>query len=555
MATMLPPWLPHDVVPGERRVFEELRDNPISNDWIVLHSYCLSRHLYQERGEIDFVVIAPGLGVMVVEVKSHRSVRYDGLWFLGQDPPTAKSPFDQAKNNMYSIKNLILDAGRQILAIDYCVTFPLARFDHRSPEWHDWQLVDSTKAEARGLTACIRAAFTGHFSASGTSEEYVRQNFTLENAHSLAEFLRPRFELSESLASRNNALNREYKVFLEEQFEALDQLDTNEQMLFEGAAGTGKTLLALEAARRALLTDQKVLVLCFNRQLGKFLNSELGDNSNLVFCGTVAALMHRLTKKSQESPTIDFSALVADSIEVISEGMPTELNFDVLIVDEIQDIASGDSMDFLEFLIETAGAPKLRFFGDLEYQKLYFNQAGSRDLLFQRFPHLVPFHLWSNCRNRPELENLIEGLCDFKDLYRRFRLPSTGPIMNYATFRDESEKIAQMEGALEALLRDFLPGEIVVIGEELFQGRRSFSQSLAGRFYESDEIVVERTKILSTTIRKFKGLEAKAVLIHDFNASMDAELLYAAITRAIEKIAFIGRAEETTLVASKLLPR
>ena len=127
--------------------------------------------------------------------------------------------------------------------------------------------------------------------------------------------------------------------------------------------------------------------------------------------------------------------------------------------------------------------------------------------------------------------------------------------MNYAAFRDEGEKISQMEGALEALLRDFLPGEIVVIGEELFQGRRSFSQSLAGRFYESDEIVVERTKILSTTIRKFKGLEAKAVLIHDFNASMDAELLYAAITRAIEKIAFIGRAEETTLVASKLLPR
>ena len=38
MATMLPPWLPHEVVPGERRVFEELRDNPISNDWIVLHS-------------------------------------------------------------------------------------------------------------------------------------------------------------------------------------------------------------------------------------------------------------------------------------------------------------------------------------------------------------------------------------------------------------------------------------------------------------------------------------------------------------------------------------
>ena len=59
MATMIPSWLPVDVVVGEKRVFDELKSDPISKDWIILHSYCLSKHLYQERGEIDFVVIAP----------------------------------------------------------------------------------------------------------------------------------------------------------------------------------------------------------------------------------------------------------------------------------------------------------------------------------------------------------------------------------------------------------------------------------------------------------------------------------------------------------------
>ena len=98
----------NDSPPGEKSVFAALRDDPTTEDWIVLHSFTLSKHVKQEKGEIDFLVFAPGLGALVVEVKSHLSAsRRDGMWYLGSDPATSRSPFEQAENNRYSLKKSI----------------------------------------------------------------------------------------------------------------------------------------------------------------------------------------------------------------------------------------------------------------------------------------------------------------------------------------------------------------------------------------------------------------------------------------------------------------
>lgn len=74
----------------------------------MLHSVPIARHERQAEGEADFVVIIPNIGVLVVEVKSHTYVSYaDGLWRLGNDAPTKRSPVSQATNNMYSIKSFL----------------------------------------------------------------------------------------------------------------------------------------------------------------------------------------------------------------------------------------------------------------------------------------------------------------------------------------------------------------------------------------------------------------------------------------------------------------
>ena len=78
----------------------------------------------------------------------------------------------------------------------------------------------------------------------------------------------------------------------EEQYNRLDELEANPRCLFEGAAGTGKTLLALEHARRADHAGSKVLFVCFNRLLGEWLHQQIEHSS--VTAGTWHAITRQL---------------------------------------------------------------------------------------------------------------------------------------------------------------------------------------------------------------------------------------------------------------------
>ena len=82
----------------------------------------------------------------------------------------------------------------------------------------------------------------------------------------------------------------------EEQYARLDELEENPRCLFEGAAGTGKTLLALEYARRADRGGSKVVLVCFNRLLGEWFRNQTEDSD--IAAGTWHAVARRLILSS-----------------------------------------------------------------------------------------------------------------------------------------------------------------------------------------------------------------------------------------------------------------
>jgi hypothetical protein len=551
---MLPPWLPSDVVSGERTLFNALRDDPGTADWIVLHSYGLARHATQRRGEIDFVIVAPGFGVLVVEVKSHSSVSYEhGVWQLGQETPPSKNPITQVQGNMYSLLEIIKGRGQNTPIIDYCVVFPNARLNGSSPEWNDWQIIDQSKGAARGFAASIRAALEGMVRASRFSG--AAEQFTADRARRLAEFLRPRFDSPESLHSRSSALDAEYATFLEDQFEALDQLESSGNMLFEGAAGTGKTLLALELAERNLHSGRRVVVLCYNRMLAQFLQATLGEHGGLVFCGTVGALAHSIVKESDPKWNGNQNDLIGHATELLLDIGISDYKFDVLIVDETQDLADESTLEFLEILVHSCDKPSTVFFADFDHQKVYFGQDDGFHLLRSIFPDLARHRLYSNCRNRPGFENLFDRLCGFGGLYRRYRLPDAGPVFQFLPVEDPASHARVVEASLDGLLKEFLPGEIAILGITPFQDVAALPQSLRDRIAQPDKFDFGQKKVISTTIRKFKGLESKALILHDFSVAIDPELLYAGLTRAIERIVILCARNEITDLAVKLAPR
>src|SRR6056297_2763870 len=100
MARMIPAFCPETAPPGERSVYGVLANDDRSASWVVLHSLAIADHVRQIEGEADFVILVPGSGALVVEVKSHRSLEVleDGRWKLGRDAPTRRSPFQQAND-------------------------------------------------------------------------------------------------------------------------------------------------------------------------------------------------------------------------------------------------------------------------------------------------------------------------------------------------------------------------------------------------------------------------------------------------------------------------
>src|SRR5205085_940718 len=70
VARMIPDVAPRMRSPGEAELFELLRTAPGTEDWIALHSLDLSEHVERISGEADFVVVVPGRGVLVLEVKA-----------------------------------------------------------------------------------------------------------------------------------------------------------------------------------------------------------------------------------------------------------------------------------------------------------------------------------------------------------------------------------------------------------------------------------------------------------------------------------------------------
>ena len=107
MARMIPLHIPvtNDSA-AERKLFDEL-ERACPSDWIVLHSLDLAQRGTGPLGEADFVLIAPGFGVMAIEAKTYLSRTADGEWLTHPlAPPKERGPFQQAGIAMHRIKEL-----------------------------------------------------------------------------------------------------------------------------------------------------------------------------------------------------------------------------------------------------------------------------------------------------------------------------------------------------------------------------------------------------------------------------------------------------------------
>lgn len=577
MATMIPSRIGSHVNSGEKRVFRLLERDPAARDWTVLHSLGLARRTTGPYGEIDFVVIIPKQGVVCLEVKGGRIACEDGVWLTtnrhGDTAILKKSPFMQVRDSMFALRNAIIqhfgsDAPESRCPIGCCVVFPDTESPPPMPEFERPDVIDSEDLRlpiSRAVLRTVRHRMREFQPRHGESLPTVSQ------AKAIRRFLRPDFELVVAKAVAVGRAEERLLRLTEEQFARLDELDANRRCLFEGAAGTGKTVLAVEYARRASRDGSRVGLVCYNRLLGEWLAKQPVGSS--VTSGTwhkvVRGLIHK-SSVSVEFTTKEQAALNGGRAnELFSELYPfyAELAleeirapFDVLVVDEAQDLSDTHSLDVLNLAVD-GGLERGRwaFFGDFTSQSLYGKAEDPVAALQERAAHFVRARLTLNCRNTRRIAEEITLLSGFDR--PPFRLGAELGLPVEHRYWAKGQNVAE---SLDAIVQRLRSEKMRVEDMIVLSPKRREASSLGRvtRIANLPIVDVSRTPdyrhehaVKFSTVHSFKGLESPVVILVDLDnlSSNEAQsLLYVGMSRARSLLILLIKDSERKLLESRI---
>jgi hypothetical protein len=557
MARMYPPVVvPDTKSEGERELFRRLRDDPAAADWIVLHSLNIADHPSQLAGEVDFVIIVPHKGVLFLEVKgAHEIRRVDGGWYYGSDPKLdPRGPFRQASSAMHSLRDKLFAAVPSVHRVPYwsAAVFPYAKFEIQSPEWHSWQAIGSEQFRRYPISRLVLGVLDNarRFLQTKPSAKWFDPQAGEPDPHQcklIQNFLRQDFEVFESPVRLAQYNRQQLLRYTQEQFDALDSMVANPRVMFCGPAGTGKTVLAIEAARRSHASGARVLLICFNKLLGEALAAQTAALHPDFTAATLHAHMRRVAGidiPNQVSKDFWENELPELAINKLLEDLSGQYVYDELIVDETQDLLREPYLDFLDLSLRGGlAAGRCRFFGDLDRQSIYADEQ--EDLLAsrRRLPGIT-FDLRINCRNTPRIANYVELLGQLKPPYSRVRRPDNGLVPRILPYVDTNHQRDLLAAELGRFRKSVAqPEDIIILSS------RSDETCAAAGLPEPWAQRVAPLRGLSAagktpfcTIHAYKGLDATAVIVTDIESAgtpAAADLLYIALTRACDQLCLL----------------
>lgn len=564
MAHLIPPDYPAGTSPGEALVFDALRQPAAGPGWTVLHSLHIPEHVRQVEGEADFVILTPGLGVLCLEVKSHRKADYvNGAWYLGDRAgPDYRGPFRQSEMAARSIKKKVVSA---LPAASSVLFWPAVAFTHCVPavsastgDWHAWQLLTSADLDRgpldRLLEGVLRRA-RDHVTLAERAAWFDPSSPRPSKAdcEHIRRVLRPDVHFLPATSFVRQRRRDEIRRFTEEQLEIIEGLDgVNERALIEGPAGTGKTVIAFEEARRASALGSRTALLCFNQQLAAHLRAEaeqLGLSG--VEISTFHALLRRIVGDHAPPSGSDgeyWSRTLPDrALAALMDGAAPP--FDFMIIDEAQDIIERAYLDVMDALLvgELSGG-RWRMFGDFERQAIYATDAADPVAAVRsRGKGVARYKLRRNCRNTPRVAEYIVRLGGLEPGYSRILRPDCGPEgtpkTSFFTSADEQARLLR-EALSEFQATGELSAEDIVILSPVVD---SCAQRLSRASSGAPLVALPGSRNGMTsfgTVAAFKGLEAPAVILTDIEevGTLRAQrLFYVGVSRATDRLRVLVR--------------
>jgi hypothetical protein len=561
VARMIPPLVAADAPKGERQLFAKLRDDPRAKDWLVLHSYDIRRHVARAEGEADMVIVVPGLGVLCIEVKGCGVVREEGLWTYSYNPPKTSTvgPFRQASQAAHSIRQFLAlkDSSLASLVFHSAVLFTEVDFADKSLEWEPWQIIGRTEFLRQPISSLVTRVLEAAHSQCRSRKPLPawygsHSRPTVRQLENVLRLMRPDFEYAASTRNDVELAEAAIRRFTDEQFEAIDHLEDNRRVLFKGPAGTGKTFLAIEAARRAVRAGRSVALLCFNSLLASWLKHEAESiaqeakaRSISFYVGSLSGLMLSIAKSNVPATAnhefwgVDLPMHAVDALLADGRDLPS---FELLLVDEAQDLLSEPLLDVMGLLLSGGlGSGCWAMFGDFERQAIYADKCATLglDRLRSRTADSVStYRLRINCRNATRIAEAVTITSGMSPGYSRILNTADSADVEPVFYRSPSDQGELLLATIAKLLKSFAPSEIVVLSmraDASSCAARQARDQTGWRFASYREEAGNGASIRYSSVHAFKGLEAAAVLLTDIEGIEDDQakaLLYVGMSRA-----------------------
>lgn len=533
MAHMIPP-IPRECTAESREseVFQALEKLP--DEYYVVHSFNILhiKCCEMEEGEIDFVVFHPQKGILCIECKAGAVSYRNGRWFYASGlPMKGDGPYLQAAENRFKLMRKIRALGREELLekckILHAVWFPsISKMQFQNiplPMEADPKITltqDSLLLTQRDL----KPIFTLHPTKSNAplSEEEIE--FLLKRV------IQPEMCLVPNIQDGEKTLARLFR----QQVRILDILEEQRYAVIHGMAGTGKTLLAIEKARRLADCGERVLFLCFNLKLWNHLN-RCCSHPNIDYRAIAEWGKEKAGKYNDYAPLADW----------LDHAFGTdEFPYQHVVIDEGQDfgipeIEAAHIGEKLRDWILRDENPNGTFYVFCDKYQLV--HGGTIPKFIQDVD--CKLTLFKNCRNTLQiLKTSMVPLGPISCASWHFEGCLNGERPQIFFSKDSSDLAKMIEDRISVYRESGIQNEDIVILTTKTSAQSMLNQNMQ---FKGNEyyFVKKKRSILFTTCRKFKGLEAVAVLLVDVDEecfsqeeSMARNLFYVGASRAKQKL-------------------
>lgn len=512
---------------AERVVYQTLLEQLQADD-IVIAGQRVTDHLKDH--EVDFVVAIEGAGVVCVEVKGGEVWHDGGGWHqIRGGKQYSIEPVRQAREACYALRDFIESDPRWSqgrLRWDHVVVLPNTELptDFALPDCPRWKVIDRT--ELPSLLDKLRHVLI--------RQELDRPLLTKAGIEQLTAALSGRGLPQRDVVSRALANEDAADTLTDHQAVILDAIRLLNRVEVRGGAGSGKTFLAMEQARRLSQRGQRVALVCYSHGLASYLERVTATwprRQRPAYVGEFHAL--GVQWGAPEGP--DESVRNEETVQFWEHDLPTQMaqlaaqlepghRFDSVVVDEAQDFADAWWEPLLAALKDPTDGG-IYVFTD-EGQRV-FDRHGSPPV------PLVPLVLDHNLRNTRQIANAFQPLVDHP---MRF-LGGDGPAVTFVPCA-RADALDEGDDQIEALLEQgWRPEDLALLTTgsrhpEQVERQKAGPKAYWDTFWDTEQVFYGH-------VLGFKGLERRCVVLvvneHD-KFERSRERLYVGLSRARDQL-------------------